>query len=58
MPVGLLSDEPVAKPTQWTGMVNGVETEGELKALRQSVDRGTPFGEGICRHRRRIPLEI
>ncbi len=44
-PVGLLSDGPVAKPTQWTRIVNGAESEGELQALRKSVDRGTPFGE-------------
>ena len=43
--VGLLSDGPVAKPVQWTRFVNGVETEVELKALRQSVSRGTPFGD-------------
>ena len=28
---------------QWN--VNGVETEAELKALRHSLDRGTPFGD-------------
>jgi len=45
-PVGLLSDGPVAKPAQWTRIVNGAETEGKLQALRKSVDRGTPFGAG------------
>ena len=30
---------------QWTRIVNGVETEAELKALRQSVARETPFGD-------------
>jgi len=44
-PAGLLSDGPVAKPTQWTRFVNGVETEAELKALRQCVTRGAPFGD-------------
>ena len=44
-PPGLLSDGPLAKPAQWTRIVNGVETEAELEALRQSVDRGTPFGD-------------
>lgn len=42
---GLLSDGPVAKPTQWTRFVNGAETEAELKSLRQFVARGTPFGD-------------
>ena len=43
--VGLLSEGPVAKPSHWTRIVNGVETEAELKSLRQSVARGTPFGD-------------
>lgn len=44
-PEGLLSDGPLAKPSQWTRIVNGVQTEADLKSLRQSVARGTPFGE-------------
>ncbi len=43
-PDGLLSDGPINKPSQWTRIVNGEETEADLKALRQSVSRGTPFG--------------
>lgn len=43
-PDGLLSAGPVAKGSQWTRHVNGVETESELKRLRRSVNRGTPFG--------------
>lgn len=43
-PHGLLSDGPIVKPSQWTRHVNGVQTEAELKSLRQSVARGTPFG--------------
>jgi len=57
-PVGLLSDGPVAKPTQWTRIVNGVETEEELKALRQSVDRGTPFGEASWQASTAVELGI
>ncbi|WP_397568351.1 hypothetical protein [Schlesneria sp. T3-172] len=41
---GLLVDGSVVKPDSWTPFVNGAETEAELKALRQSVERGTPFG--------------
>ena len=44
-PRGLLSDGPILKPAQWTRHVNVVETEAELKALRQSLVRGTPFGD-------------
>ena len=43
-PDGLLSPGPLPKRSQWTRFVNGAETEDELKALRQSVRRGTPFG--------------
>lgn len=41
----LLSEGPIAKPLQWTRIVNGVETEAELMALRLSCERGTPFGD-------------
>jgi putative transposase len=44
-PDGLLCDGPILKPSQWTRHVNGVETQAELKALRHSLARGTPFGE-------------
>lgn len=44
-PEGLLTEGPVAKPEQWTRIVNGVETEAELIALRRSTERGTPFGD-------------
>ena len=44
-PPGLLVDGPVAKPDSWTRFVNGVETEAELKSVRHSLERGTPFGD-------------
>ena len=40
-----LSPWPIAMPDQWTELVNRVETEGELTALRRSVVRGAPYGE-------------
>ena len=43
-PEGLLSAGPVAKPKNWVQIVNDVQTDAELKDLRQSVERGTPFG--------------
>jgi hypothetical protein len=43
-PAGLLHDVPILKPAQWTRHDIGVETEAELKALRHSLGRGTPFG--------------
>jgi len=38
-PDGLLCDGPVLKPAQWTRLVNGEETEVELKVLRRSLAR-------------------
>jgi putative transposase len=42
--VDLLADWPTPEPPGWLEQVNGVETEGELEALRRSVRRGAPFG--------------
>jgi len=42
---GLLCDGPILKPAHWTRHVNGVETDAELKSLRHSLARGTPFGD-------------
>ena len=44
-PEGLLCDGPIVKPAQWTRHVNGVQTDAELKSLRHSLARGTPFGD-------------
>jgi putative transposase len=41
---GLLHAGPVPKGSQWIRRVNAPETEAELKRLRRSVNRGTPFG--------------
>jgi putative transposase len=41
----LLVDGPVAKRDSWTRFVNRVETEAELKSVRHSRERGTPFGD-------------
>ncbi len=35
---------PVPRPRNWVELVNEVQTEGELEALRRSVVRGRPFG--------------
>jgi putative transposase len=41
----LVSEWPLARPTDWVSWVNADEGEGELRRLRQSVVRGQPFGE-------------
>ena len=40
----LLAEWPVPVPTDWLKYVNQPQTNSELKALRHSVRRGTPFG--------------
>jgi putative transposase len=35
---------PLPRPNQWIRLVNQVETEAELAAVRQAVRRGSPFG--------------
>jgi putative transposase len=50
---------PLEQPTGWVKLVNGVETEDELGALRLSVNRGRPYGGGSWSDRmvRRLGLE-
>ena len=40
----LLSTLPMDMPLDWVGLVNGAQSESELQALRNSVNRGTPYG--------------
>ena len=42
--LAMLGPWPVPRPRHWLEYVNGVETEAELKALRQSVNKGQPYG--------------
>lgn len=46
-----LSDWPIPRPETWMDYVNGVETEGELAALRRCVVRGAPYGEALWQQR-------
>ncbi len=41
---GLLDEGPVPLPAAWAEHVNGLQTEGELAALRRCVVRGSPYG--------------
>ena len=43
-PVIPLADWPLPMPSDWLAIVNRPETEAELAALRQSVNRSAPFG--------------
>ncbi len=40
----ILGDWPLPRPRQWRRMVNQLQTEAELKALRRSVHRSQPYG--------------
>ena len=40
-----LTDWPVPCPAQWNEFVNQPETEAELAAVRQTLKRGSPFGD-------------
>ena len=39
-----LTDGPMDRPSDWVRRVNRAETDAELDAIRNSVNRGTPFG--------------
>jgi len=44
-PEGLIIDPgPVIRPTNWLQLVNQPQTEAEVKALRESLRRGRPYG--------------
>lgn len=47
----LLSDWPLDRPRQWKRRVAAPHTEAELSALRQSVAKGTPYGNGDWKNR-------
>lgn len=40
----MLSPWPIARPRHWLQYVNEPATEAELKSLRRSCVRGTPYG--------------
>jgi putative transposase len=40
----LLADWPIGRQSNWLDWVSQAETEQELEALRQCVQRGRPFG--------------
>ena len=54
-----LTDWPVPRPRQWVKLTNEPQTEEELEAVRQCVQRGRPFGREVWVQRmtRRLNLE-
>jgi len=57
--LGLVHEWPVERPGDWRQWVNLGEGHGELGALRNSVNRGAPYGsEGwVLRAARKLGLE-
>ncbi len=55
----LLAAWPLPRKANWAKHVNALQTEGELAALRRSVQRGSPFGTDVWSDRtiRRLGLE-
>ena len=43
--LAMLADWPVGRPGDWLESVNEPQTDVELEAIRQSVNRGCPFGD-------------
>lgn len=41
-----LRDGPCPLPADWMDIVNAAELPGDLTRIRESVNRGTPFGDG------------
>jgi putative transposase len=39
-----LADWPLPRPVDWVAQVNEPQTVAELTAIRQAVQRGSPFG--------------
>jgi REP-associated tyrosine transposase len=55
----ILSDWPLPRPASWTRYVNLPQNDAEVKAIRQSVTRGQPFGgdDWVRRTAKRLGLE-
>jgi putative transposase len=55
----ILSEWPVARPSDWLARVNRPQTQAELDALHTSISRGQPFGSEEWQQRiaRQLGLE-
>lgn len=59
-PAITLADWPLPRPRTWAKLVNEPQTEAELEAVRRSVRRGAPYGDGNWQERiaKRLGLEF
>ena len=55
----LLTEWPFPRPRQWVAHVNRPQSEAELTALRNSVQKGTPYGQArfVTQSAARLQLE-
>lgn len=54
----MLHRGPLPRPANWLRRVNQPQSQAELKALRQSVSKGTPLGSPLWRTRTANRLEL
>lgn len=54
----ILSDWPLAEPRNWLDLVNQPQTEAEVDAIRRSILRGCPFGNGAWVQRTAASLDL
>ena len=56
---GMLSGGPIDLPPKWEEFVDEPQTGAEVEAIRQSIERGRPFGNPawVARMARRLELE-
>jgi putative transposase len=55
---GLLGDWPIAKPKRWLETVNLPMIDADEKAVRDSIERGRPFGEDDWVNRTAKAMEL
>ena len=55
----MLTEWPFPRPRQWVAHVNRPQTEAELTSLRNSVQKGTPYGQArfVTQSAARLQLE-
>jgi putative transposase len=55
---GILGEWPVERPRDWLRRVNEPQTEKELAAVRESIQRGRPLGDPLWQSRTAAQLNL
>jgi len=53
-----LESWPVAPHSNWTNIVNGMEPESDVRAIRKAVKRGSPYGDAEWMQRTALSLGL